>query len=100
MKEEAYSNGSAVDGGRYNILNIKGSTIKVIHRLIDVGLIGFKKGHPAQDGYERGHVSRIWSSPKLIKMFETVQNTKVAIKLNANSQLALENMLINFCEAA
>jgi DNA polymerase III gamma/tau subunit len=39
------------------------------------------------------------STPALLKMFETVQNTKVAIKLNANSQLALENMLINFCEA-
>ena len=36
----------------------------------------------------------------LLTMFETVQNTKAAIKLNANSQLALENMLINFCEAA
>ena len=36
----------------------------------------------------------------LLTMFETVQNTKAAIKLNANSQLALENMLINFCETA
>ena len=40
------------------------------------------------------------STPALLTMFETVQNTKAAIKLNANSQLALENMLINFCEAA
>ncbi|MBT4260440.1 MAG: DNA polymerase III subunit delta' [Nitrospina sp.] len=40
------------------------------------------------------------STPALLKMFETVQVTKVAIKLNANSQLALENMLISFCEAA
>ena len=39
------------------------------------------------------------STPALLTMFETVQNTKAAIKLNANSQLALENMLINFCEA-
>ena len=36
----------------------------------------------------------------LLTMFETVQNTKAAIKLNVNSQLALENMLINFCETA
>jgi DNA polymerase-3 subunit delta' len=40
------------------------------------------------------------STPALLTMFETVQNTKAAIKLNANSQLALENMLINFCDAA
>ena len=40
------------------------------------------------------------STPALLTMFETVQNTKVAIKSNANSQLALENMLIDFCEAA
>ena len=40
------------------------------------------------------------STPALLTMFETAQNTKAAIKKNANSQLALENMLINFCEAA
>jgi len=40
------------------------------------------------------------STPALLTMFETVQNTKVAIKSNANTQLALENMLIDFCEAA
>jgi len=38
--------------------------------------------------------------PALLAMCETIQNTKVAIKSNANSQLALENMLIGFCEAA
>ena len=38
--------------------------------------------------------------PALLAMCEIVQNTKVAIKSNANSQLALENMLIDFCEAA
>ena len=38
--------------------------------------------------------------PALLAMCEIVQNTKVAIKSNANSQLALENMLIGFCEAA
>ena len=40
------------------------------------------------------------STPALLTMFETVQNTKAAIKSNANTQLALENMLIDFCEAA
>jgi DNA polymerase III subunit delta' len=39
------------------------------------------------------------SITSLLGMCETVQNTKAAIKLNANTQLALENMLINFCEA-
>ena len=40
------------------------------------------------------------STPALLTMFETVQNTKAAIKSNANTQLALENMLVNFCETA
>ena len=73
MRKETYSNGIAVDQGRYNVLNIKASTIKVIHRLIEVDLIGFKKGIQAQEGFERGFISRIWSTPKLIKMFEKVR---------------------------
>jgi DNA polymerase III gamma/tau subunit len=40
------------------------------------------------------------SIPALLTMFEAVQNTKGAIKSNANSQLVLENMLINFCKTA
>ena len=36
----------------------------------------------------------------LLAMFEAVQNAKSALKANANAQLALENMFINFCEAA
>ena len=40
------------------------------------------------------------STPAILTMFETVLKTKSAMKSNANSQLALENMLINFCEAA
>ena len=35
----------------------------------------------------------------LLTMFDAVQNTKAALKSNANTQLSLENMLINFCEA-
>ena len=46
MTEEAYSNGTVFNKGksRYNELNIKVSTVKVIHRLRDAGLIGFKRG--------------------------------------------------------
>jgi hypothetical protein len=73
MRKESYSNGSAVDQGRYNVLNIKASTIKVIHRLIEVDLIGFKKGKEKGEGYERGFISRIWSTPKLINLFEKVR---------------------------
>jgi DNA polymerase III subunit delta' len=40
------------------------------------------------------------SISSLLEMCKTVQNTKAAIKSNANTQLALENMLIDFCEAA
>ena len=39
------------------------------------------------------------SLPALLAMFEAAQNTKVALKSNANAQLSLENMLLNFCEA-
>lgn len=73
MRKETYSNGVAVDQGRYNVLNIKASTINVIHRLIEVDLIGFKKGIQAQEGFERGFISRVWSTPKLIKLFEKVR---------------------------
>jgi len=40
------------------------------------------------------------SLPALLAMFEAVQNTKTALKSNANAQLSLENMLLNFCEVA
>ncbi len=40
------------------------------------------------------------SLPALLAMFDAVQKTKAALKSNANAQLSLENMLINFCEAA
>ena len=47
MTEATYSNGQVFSKGksRYNELNIKVSIIKVIHRLRDNGLIGFKKGY-------------------------------------------------------
>lgn len=35
----------------------------------------------------------------LVKMFESVQETKQALQANMNSQLALDTMLLNFCEA-
>ncbi len=36
----------------------------------------------------------------LLDMFDAVHHTKVALKYNANAQLSLENMFLNFCEAA
>ncbi len=36
----------------------------------------------------------------LLNMFDTVHRTKAALKYNANTQLSLENMFLNFCEAA
>ncbi|MCH8207721.1 MAG: DNA polymerase III subunit delta' [Nitrospinae bacterium] len=36
----------------------------------------------------------------LLKMHDSVHETKLALQGNANKQLALENMLLNFCEAA
>ncbi|MCH8156584.1 MAG: hypothetical protein IID18_02340, partial [Nitrospinae bacterium] len=40
------------------------------------------------------------SLPVLLDMFDAVHRTKAVLKANANAQLALENMLLNFCEAA
>ena len=45
-------------------------------------------------------LARKKSLPVILSMFQAVQNTKVALKSNANAQLSLENMLLNFCEAA
>ncbi len=36
----------------------------------------------------------------LLDMFDAVHRTKAALKYNANAQLSLENMFLNFCEAA
>ena len=36
----------------------------------------------------------------LLDMFDAVHHTKTALKYNANAQLSLENMFLNFCEAA
>jgi len=70
MAEAAYSNGTVFNKGksRYNELNIKVSTIKVVHRLHDVGLIDLKDGW--QDVGDRGFLTRIWPTKKLVKMFE------------------------------
>jgi DNA polymerase III subunit delta' len=40
------------------------------------------------------------SISSLLILFDAVQNTKAALKSNANTQLSLENMLISFCETA
>ena len=71
MKKEAYSDGSVVPKGksRYNELNIKSSTIDIVHKLRDANLIGFKKGFPkSSDWWAR--TSRIWAETPLIKYFE------------------------------
>ena len=47
MSPNAYSDGTVFTKGksRYNELHIKDTIIQVIHRLKDVGLIGFKEGY-------------------------------------------------------
>ena len=70
LSEQAYSNGQVSIKGknRYNETHIKRTTIDIVHRLVDVDLIEFKKGfgRPDQPSYN----TRIWASSKLIKMFE------------------------------
>jgi hypothetical protein len=71
MHEGAYSDGTIFNIGksRYNELNIKVSTIKVIHRLRDLGFIGFKKGYEGSVEYAP-RLSRIWATDKLISLFK------------------------------
>ena len=71
MSQAAYSDGTVFNKGksRNNELNIKGSTIEIVHRLRDAGFIGFKKGFEGSAEW-RGYISRIWPSETLIVMFE------------------------------
>ena len=70
MTQSAYSNGTVFSSGksRYNELNIKGSTIEIVHRLHEADLIGLKRGW--QDAGGKGFLTRIWPTQKLTKMFE------------------------------
>ncbi len=70
MSPTAYSNGTVFSSGksRYNELNIKVSTIDIVHRLDEAGLIGWKDGW--QDSGGKGFLTRIWPTPKLTKLFE------------------------------
>ena len=72
MSPAAYSNGTVFSSGksRYNELNIKVSTIDIVHRLGEAGLIGRKDGW--QDSGGKGFLTRIWPTPKLTKLFEDV----------------------------
>ena len=74
MSPNAYSDGTVFSKGksRYNELHIKDTIIQVIHRLKDVGLIGFKEGFEGSSEYG-GRTSRIWAYERLIEAFETAQ---------------------------
>ena len=71
MHEGAYSNGTIFNKGksRYNELNIKVTTIKIVHILRELGFIGFKGGYEGSAQYAP-RVSRIWATDKLIKLFK------------------------------
>ena len=71
MSQSAYSNGKVFNKGvsRYNELNIKGTTIEIVHRLLELGYIGFKDGYQGSVEYAP-RLSRIWAKSKLIKHFE------------------------------
>ena len=70
MSPAAYSNGTVFSSGksRYNELNIKVSTIDIVHRLDEAGLIGRKDGW--QDSGGKGFLTRIWPTQKLTSLFE------------------------------
>ena len=73
MTTGAYSDGTVFKKGksRYNELNIKVSTIEVVHRLLEADLIGFQKGFEGSSEWQ-GYISRIWPTNKLTKLFEDV----------------------------
>ena len=73
MTTGAYSDGTVFNKGksRYNELNIKVSTIEIVHRLVEADLIGFKKGFEGSSEWQ-GYISRIWPTNKLTKLFEDV----------------------------
>ena len=60
MTMGAYSDGTVFNKGksRYNELNIKVTTIDIVHRLRDTHLVGYKEGW--QDVGGRGFITRIW----------------------------------------
>ncbi len=69
MSRNAYSDGTVSGKGksRYNALNIKVSTIDVVHRLHICGLIGLRDGW--QDVTGKGFLTRIWAAEPLTQMF-------------------------------
>ena len=69
MSKNAYSDGTVSGKGksRYNALNIKVSTIDVVHRLHISGLIGLRDGW--QDVTGKGYLTRIWAAEPLTQMF-------------------------------
>ena len=71
MTTGAYSDGTVFKKGksRYNELNIKVSTIEIVHRLLEADLIGFQKGFEGSPEWQ-GYISRIWPTDKLTKLFE------------------------------
>ena len=70
MTRDYYSKNFGTNTTRYNELNISAKTIAIIHTLYDFDLIGYVKGKEAQEGYDRGFISRIWSTSKLCEMFK------------------------------
>ena len=65
MTTGAYSDGTVFNKGksRYNELNIKVSTIEIVHRLHEADLIGFQKGFEGSPEWQ-GYISRIWPTDK------------------------------------
>ena len=90
MKKEAYADGSVVLKGksRYNELNIKSSTIDIVHKLRAAKLIGFKKGF-AQSADWWARTSRIWAEPLLIKYFEDAAFGELHIGYSDNREVII-----------
>ena len=79
MTKDHYSKNFGTNTTRYNEFNISAQTIDIIHTLYDLDLIGYVKGKEAQEGYDRGFISRIWSTSKLIEMFKQSALTEFMI---------------------
>ncbi len=84
--------------------NLQGVLDELLNLLRDLAIL---KNQPGSEGIINRDLLQKMKSlvekkslPGLLKMFDSVHRTKLALSANANVQLSLENMLIQFCEAA
>jgi len=102
MTRDVYSKNFGTNTTRYNELNISAKTINVVKTLLDNGLIGFKRGVEAAEGFATGFVSRIWAEPALITMFEKASFNELMLFSHRDREVIIlrnkDKSDIDYCE--